>query len=146
MTLTDTFYSFVDAPQIMSWTLKHPENWTPEEVLDWLYYYADIRDVDCSKFRGEAFRTINGETLCKMTINDFIEVEPCYGRLFYDLLREQIKCGRFGILNLNFFKRMLRRSLSVFSLMIFYFFTFNFLYTITFYGFVYFLKKVFFRK
>ena len=94
MILTDTFYPFLDANEIMSWTLKHPENWSPSEVLDWLYYSADKRGVDCSLLRGEAFRTVNGERLCKMTLNDFTTVEPCYGRLFHDLLREQIACGK----------------------------------------------------
>lgn len=93
MILTDISYPFLDTNEIMSWTLKHPENWSCAEVLDWLYSSAERHGVDCSELRGEAFRTVNGERLCTMTLTDFTTIEPMYGRLFYDLLREQVVKG-----------------------------------------------------
>lgn len=105
MILTDTmsFHSFLDAPEIMRWTLKHPQDWTADEVLDWLYYSAEKHGVDCSLLRGEAFRTINGARLCKMTLNDFTTLEPCYGRIFFDILREQISCGKYFMFTYTYY-------------------------------------------
>lgn len=72
----------------MSWTIKHPENWSTTEVLDWLYYSAEKHGADCSLLRGEAFRTVSGEMLCKMSPDDFKALDPYFGDFFYKLFRQ----------------------------------------------------------
>ncbi len=39
----------------MSWTTKHPDNWSNTEVLDWIYSLADQpnTNIDSTQLRGE---------------------------------------------------------------------------------------------
>ncbi|XP_045175091.2 ETS-related transcription factor Elf-3-like isoform X2 [Mercenaria mercenaria] len=76
--------------ELMSWTVKHPENWSATEVLDWLYYSAEKHGADCSLLRGESFRTVSGEMLCKMTPEDFRALDPYFGDFFYKLFRQLV--------------------------------------------------------
>lgn len=76
--------------ELMSWTIKHPENWNATEVLDWLYYTAEKHGADCSLLRGEAFRTVSGEMLCQMGPEDFKTLDPYFGDFFYKLFRQLV--------------------------------------------------------
>lgn len=73
--------------EFLSWRCKHPENWTEKEVLDWLFYSAEMSGVDTTNLHGEAFR-ITGRDLCRMNLEDFQRIEPQYGQYFYSLFRQ----------------------------------------------------------
>lgn len=77
----------VDQNTLLSWTQKHPEHWTPSEVLDWIYFIADTLQLDATSLRGEAFQNIAGPQLCGMTLDDFIRRDPKNGSCFYDMFR-----------------------------------------------------------
>ena len=85
-----TFFSdtTAPAPEFVSWTCKHPENWTEAEVLDWLFFSAERNGVDCSHLHGEAFRTVTGRDLCRMGMEEFCSLEPQFGLYFYGLFRQ----------------------------------------------------------
>jgi hypothetical protein len=38
-----------ESPDLCRWRNKHPENWNPQDVLDWLFYTAEKCDLDCGK-------------------------------------------------------------------------------------------------
>lgn len=78
------------ASDLMSWTIKHPENWSTTEVLDWLYYSAEKHGADCSLLRGESFRTVTGDMLCKMSPEDFRTLDPYFGDFFHKLFRQLV--------------------------------------------------------
>lgn len=76
-----------DTDTLMSWTQKHPEHWSQNEILDWIYFVASTIDVDPSTIRGEGFQNITGPELCRMTMEDFQKRDPVNGKCFYDMFR-----------------------------------------------------------
>ncbi|KAL5006587.1 hypothetical protein ScPMuIL_015393 [Solemya velum] len=74
------------ASTFRSWTCKHPENWEPNEVLDWLYFSAESNGIDGALLHGEAFQSVSGKELCQMQSSDF-ECLGQYGVSFYSLFR-----------------------------------------------------------
>ncbi len=44
-----------ESTDLMSWTTKHPDNWSNTEVLDWIYSLADQPNthIDSTQLRGE---------------------------------------------------------------------------------------------
>lgn len=78
-----------------SWTQKHPQNWSTLEVLDWLYYVAEARNLDVAKLRGEQFNSVTGKELCEMTLSKFIERDPEYGQQFYEMFRRLVNEAQF---------------------------------------------------
>jgi len=77
-----------ESPDLCRWRNKHPENWNPQDVLDWLFYTAEKCDLDCGKLRAENFRSITGSDLCKLSLEDFERIETVYGRMLYSLFKE----------------------------------------------------------
>ncbi|XP_069132043.1 ETS-related transcription factor Elf-3-like isoform X2 [Argopecten irradians] len=71
-----------------SWNGKSPENWNPKQVLDWIFDVAEKQQLDCSLLHAENFRGVTGGDLCKMGIDEFLQLEPNFGGLFYDLFRK----------------------------------------------------------
>ncbi|XP_060082893.1 ETS-related transcription factor Elf-5-like [Ylistrum balloti] len=102
MDLTDSFegfkqecaYSFEDK-NMKSWTEKHPEHWSNNEVLDWIYFVAAENHLDVARLRGENFQTITGQKLCQMSQQDFIERDPEYGCYYYQLFRQIFNEAKF---------------------------------------------------
>lgn len=84
-----------DCDTLTSWTQKHPEHWTQNEILDWIYFVAGTLDVDHSTIRGEAFQNITGPELCRMTLDDFMKRDPVNGRCFYDMFKEMHRDSHF---------------------------------------------------
>lgn len=80
---------------MLSWTQKHPQNWSTLEVLDWLYYVADAKHLDIAKLRGEQFNSVTGKELCEMTLGQFIERDPEYGQQFYEMFRRHVNEAQF---------------------------------------------------
>lgn len=78
----------------MSWTQKHPEHWTQNEILDWIYFVASEIDVDPTTIRGEGFQNITGPQLCRMSLEDFLRSDPVNGKCFYDMFRSLHKDGK----------------------------------------------------
>lgn len=76
-----------DGDTLMSWTQKHPEHWSQNEILDWIYFVASTIDVDPTTIRGEGFQNITGPELCRMTLDDFQKRDPVNGKCFYDMFR-----------------------------------------------------------
>ncbi|KAK3602630.1 hypothetical protein CHS0354_034215 [Potamilus streckersoni] len=72
---------------LLSWTFKHPEHWTTQEVLDWIYWVADYQNMDCTRLKGEAFQNITGVQLCHMTLEDFIIRDPEFGNCLFEMFK-----------------------------------------------------------
>ncbi|XP_048727980.1 ETS homologous factor-like isoform X2 [Ostrea edulis] len=84
-----------DNIEMLSWTQKHPQNWSTLEVLDWLYYVAEAKNLDVAKLRGEQFNSVTGKELCEMTLSQFIERDPEYGQQFYEMFRRLVNEAQF---------------------------------------------------
>uniref|UniRef100_A0A8W8N9I2 ETS homologous factor n=3 Tax=Magallana gigas TaxID=29159 RepID=A0A8W8N9I2_MAGGI len=100
MTFSDIFHKqdtscCSDSMDMLSWTQKHPQNWSTLEVLDWLYYVADAKHLDIAKLRGEQFNSVTGKELCEMTLGQFIERDPEYGQQFYEMFRRHVNEAQF---------------------------------------------------
>jgi hypothetical protein len=80
---------------MLSWTQKHPQNWSTLEVLDWLYYVAEAKNLDVAKLRGEKFNSVTGKELCEMTLGQFMERDPEYGQQFYEMFRRLVNEAQF---------------------------------------------------
>ncbi|XP_070199469.1 ETS-related transcription factor Elf-3-like isoform X1 [Littorina saxatilis] len=77
-----------ESENLLSWTRQHPEHWTRTEVLDWLFFVAQERGIDMQDFRGEAFQSLTGSQLCRMSMEEFGQVEPKYGGLLYQMFKK----------------------------------------------------------
>ncbi|XP_034325880.1 ETS homologous factor isoform X6 [Magallana gigas] len=77
-----------DSNEFARWSNKHPEHWSSQEVLDWVFYAAEKNGIDCEHLYAENFRNIAGINLCKMGLEGFLRLEPTYGRLFYKMFRD----------------------------------------------------------
>ncbi|XP_035828708.1 actin cytoskeleton-regulatory complex protein PAN1-like [Aplysia californica] len=65
--------------QLTSWTSRHPQHWSREQVLDWIYYVVEQEHLDGSRVRGEAYQSLTGSELCTMTEEDFRRIDPDNG-------------------------------------------------------------------
>ena len=83
-----------ESESLLSWTRQHPEHWSRTEVLDWLFFVAQERGLDMQDFRGEAFQSLAGAHLCRMSIDDFARLEPKYGPLLYQMFKKLLSGGK----------------------------------------------------
>ncbi|XP_076451007.1 uncharacterized protein LOC143286931 isoform X2 [Babylonia areolata] len=81
-----------DSDSLVSWTRQHPEHWSHTEVLDWLFYVAQERGLDMQELRGEAFQSLTGRQLSRMTREDFSRLEPKHGAFLYHMFKTLL-CG-----------------------------------------------------
>ncbi|XP_048727260.1 ETS homologous factor-like isoform X3 [Ostrea edulis] len=86
--LTNKRTKYTDSNEFARWSNKHPETWSSQEVLDWIFYTAEKNGIDCEHLYAENFRNIAGFDLCKMGLDGFLRLEPNYGRLFYKMFRD----------------------------------------------------------
>lgn len=77
-----------DGESLLSWTRHHPEHWTRTQVLDWLFFVAQERGLDMQELRGEAFQSVTGGQLCRMSLDDFGRLEPKYGLVLYQMFKK----------------------------------------------------------
>ncbi|XP_052800153.1 ETS-related transcription factor Elf-3-like isoform X1 [Mya arenaria] len=84
-----------DPDTLLSWTTKHPEHWSQNEILDWIYFVASEINVDPATIRGEGFQMITGPELCRMSLEDFKRRDPANGQFFYDMFRDLHKDTHF---------------------------------------------------
>jgi len=75
--------------------MKHPEHWSQNEILDWIYFIASEINIDAATIRGENFQNITGPELCRMSLDDFKRRDPVNGQFFYDMFRCVHKNGRW---------------------------------------------------
>jgi len=97
LTLTPVSIPILSEPDpdtLMSWTQKHPEHWTQNEILDWIYFVASEIEVDPTTIRGEGFQNITGPELCRMDLDDFLRSDPVNGKCFYDMFQGLHKDGK----------------------------------------------------
>lgn len=76
--------------QLTSWTSRHPQHWTREQVLDWIYYVVDQEHLDGSRVRGEAYQCLTGNELCTMSEQDFQRIDPDNGSRLYSVFRHLV--------------------------------------------------------
>ncbi|KAH3877464.1 hypothetical protein DPMN_001331 [Dreissena polymorpha] len=84
-----------DPDTLLSWTHKHPEHWSQNEILDWIFFVATEIKVDPATIRGEGFQNISGPELCRMTLDDFKQADPVNGQFFYEMFHELHKDAFF---------------------------------------------------
>ncbi|XP_041366538.1 ETS-related transcription factor Elf-3-like [Gigantopelta aegis] len=77
----------------LSWTRKHPEHWSCKEVLDWLFFLGQEKGLDMSELRGEGFQNLTGSQLCRLTEEEFFQIDPKFGKLFYEMLKKMLLSG-----------------------------------------------------
>jgi hypothetical protein len=59
---------------------RHPKNWEAQDITNWIYYVCSKdNNMDRYKIKAENFNSLQGETLCAMTLEDFVQLEPNYG-------------------------------------------------------------------
>uniref|UniRef100_A0A0L8HME9 ETS domain-containing protein n=1 Tax=Octopus bimaculoides TaxID=37653 RepID=A0A0L8HME9_OCTBM len=73
-----------------TWQYKHPKHWSRSEVLDWIFWSIENENLDASRMRGEAFQNIDGVQLCEMTVEKFLQKEPNYGAILFQILSSLI--------------------------------------------------------
>ncbi|XP_059150643.1 ETS-related transcription factor Elf-3-like isoform X2 [Physella acuta] len=81
-----------DGDRLLSWTRHHPERWSSNEVLDWLFFVAQERGLEMQEFRGENFQNLSGAQLCQMSLADFTRLEPHFGTVIYEMFKALL-CG-----------------------------------------------------
>ena len=74
-----------------SWRLKHPVNWSPDDVLNWVYGELLDVEVNMAEVRGESFRGLNGSQLCMQSMDEFIQRENRHGELLYRRLHHRMQ-------------------------------------------------------
>ncbi len=47
------FYFADEGVDMSSWRFRHPQNWEPTEVLNWVYHVAEVNNMDVTQLRGE---------------------------------------------------------------------------------------------
>ncbi|KAH9519116.1 ETS- transcription factor Elf-3 [Bulinus truncatus] len=87
-----TEQALLDADRLLSWTRHHPENWSSSDVLDWIFFVGQERGLDMQEFRGENFQNLTGAQLCQMSQDSFSQLEPRFGRVFYEMFKSLL-CG-----------------------------------------------------
>ncbi len=105
-------FLFVAAVLGDSWQSLHPSDWSPDDVLAWVYDIAEVRDdIDETLLSGESFY-ISGKQLCTMTAQDFIERDTKFGLTLYKCFKEIYSSGRYifmifgGIFVLHFYENL----------------------------------------
>lgn len=78
-----------------TWQYKHPKHWSRSEVLDWIFWSIENENLDASRMRGEAFQNIDGVQLCKMSVEKFLQKEPDYGAILFQILNSLIHKRKF---------------------------------------------------
>ncbi|XP_029639064.1 transcription factor ETV6-like [Octopus sinensis] len=86
----DSIDSFGRNYLMKTWQYKHPKHWSRSEVLDWIFWSIENENLDASRMRGEAFQNIDGVQLCEMTVEKFIQKEPDYGAILFQILSSLI--------------------------------------------------------
>ena len=77
-----------------SWQSTHPSDWSPDDVLAWVYDMAELRDdIDETLLSGESFH-ITGKQLCTLTPQDFIDRDNKYGLTLYKCFKDLYSSGR----------------------------------------------------
>lgn len=75
-----------DEPE--NWKRKPMEEWTANEVLDWIFCQAAYHRCDLSSLRGEMFQDVNGRALSQMKETEFVAKDGINGALLYHCLLE----------------------------------------------------------
>lgn len=97
MTLCYFITDYSSCPEVKdfkSWTEKHPDSWSSNEVLDWIFDVANERNLDVAHLHAENFRTVTGYHLCRFTQQEFHERDPDYGTLYYEIFRQLYNGGK----------------------------------------------------
>ena len=86
----------MDADNLENWRTIHPENWSNNEVMNWIYSIAeDTEEIDAELLRGEAFSGITGKELSRMSERDFIKLDDKHGSLLHHLFSFLNGIGKF---------------------------------------------------
>ncbi|CAH1787367.1 unnamed protein product [Owenia fusiformis] len=75
---------------LLSWQQCHPENWTTEQVLDWLFFMAESIQAG-GDFHGERFQDFNGKEMRNLTRLQFQERDNKYGGALYDHFQQLLR-------------------------------------------------------
>lgn len=70
-----------------SWTYRHPEHWGRQEVLDWVFFIAEVENFDGARFCGEAYQGLSGQQLCSMSQRDFVALDRHYGARLHSVFQ-----------------------------------------------------------
>lgn len=81
-----------------NWSLKHPEQWQPHEVSDWIRTWAQhngVQDIDVAHL---LYNPMAGFELCQLRRDYFTSVCPQYGNMIFDSLQSLINQFRSNTL------------------------------------------------
>ena len=83
-------------PAMDSWKYKHPEEWGSDEIIDWIYtWFPRLKEPDEPECRGENFSSLNGQAMINMTRDDYLQLDPAYGGVFYDMFHLLLKQSKY---------------------------------------------------
>ncbi|KAL5007394.1 hypothetical protein ScPMuIL_016200 [Solemya velum] len=85
--------SYSTTTDLRRWTQRHPEHWTPSEVLDWIFFVADQRGLET--VRGESFQNVCGSDLCNMDLTGFILRDHNNGAILYEVFNNLVDSEKF---------------------------------------------------
>jgi len=97
----DTHFAQAQDAQESCWHRKHPEVWCGEEILDWIYYVADLSNMDLKNLKGEQFQGLTGKQVCSMTHDDFVVRDPENGALIFNCLQQLLDKSGLYICDTN---------------------------------------------
>ena len=106
----------VDADSLENWRTIHPENWSNNEVMNWIYSIAeDTEEIDADLLRGEAFSGITGKELSRMSERDFIKLDDKHGSILHQLFSFLNGIGKFKNLVHRKFEAVLQQKKTKFN-------------------------------
>ena len=86
---------FVDSLDLTSWQRTHPEEWSSDDVLNLIYYFAErCSDFNISRLNGERFQDVTGKDLYLMTEENFCERDPLHGEMLYGCVKQLLDVSK----------------------------------------------------
>lgn len=93
--LIDSIDIETEASDFKSWKRKHPEMWTCDDIINWIYSVAVPMNINLEKLRGESFQGLSGLQLCRLTLEEFVERDQINGAQLFNCLHELLKQSQF---------------------------------------------------
>ena len=98
ITLTRNDDHLESSDTLVTWQSRHPKNWTGSDIVSWLYWLSlKLKPEEQTVINGEAFNTLSGSDMYKMTMADFMTKDPVNGQRFYNEFQQLINKGKVTV-------------------------------------------------
>lgn len=72
------------------WSVKSPDQWTPDEFAGWLCWWATVNGVPDSELTYLLYEPLSGFELCALDHQFFIDMCPQFGPQIYEALHQMV--------------------------------------------------------